>query len=95
MIGYYLCNITEYNLTYGPWQNSAWLNGFMDGAANVAQQLSANNPLLVLVWPGICKDMGFNSPELQDSVARANFLQSLPTFPLFQRKGRRQQLPDG
>ena len=70
----------EYNLTYGPWQNSDWLNDFMDGAADVAQHLSANDPLLLRVWPGICKDMGFNAPELQDSVARANFLQSLPTF---------------
>ena len=87
MIGHFLCKIPELNLCYGPWQNSAWLNDFMDGAADVSQGLTADDPLLLRVWPGICKDMGFLLPEQQDRAARSAFLQDLPNFTVFNHKG--------
>lgn len=87
MLGQFLCKIPEYNLCYGPWQNSAWLNDFMDGAADVSQGLTPDDPLLLRVWPGICKDLGYVLPEQQDRAARAAFLQDLPGLPVFTGKG--------
>ena len=87
MIGYYLCKIPELNLSYGPFQNSAWMSDYMDGASDLAQALTPDDHLLLRLWPGICKDMQFHVPELQGRSARAEFLRELPSFPIFNKKG--------
>ena len=45
-----------------------------DGAMDVSQLFDVNDPLLLRMWPGICKDMEFGDTESQGPEARAAFL---------------------
>ena len=86
-VGHFVCKMLELNMSYGPWQSSAWMRTLEDGAMDVSQLFDVNDPLLLRMWPGICKDMEFDDTESQGPEARAAFLKDLPHFPVFNNKG--------
>ena len=86
-VGQFVCKMLELSMSYGPWQSSAWMRTLEDGAMDVSQLFDVNDPLLLRMWPGICKDMEFDDTESQGPEARAAFLKDLPHFPVFNNKG--------
>ena len=86
-VGYFVCKMLELNMSYGPWQSSAWMRSLEDGAMDVATLMTENDPVLLRLWPGICDDMDWLDTEQQGASARRAFLQGLPLLDVFNKKG--------
>ena len=91
MGGHFVCNMLELNMSYGPWQSSAWMRDLEDGSLDVSQLMDVIDPLLLRLWSSICDDLNYHEPEEQGPVARAKLLQDLPHMPVFKRAPRRQR----
>jgi hypothetical protein len=70
-------NLSVYNMKYGPWQTSQNAKLMREAAEEISENWSANDALLVCMWPAILRDRGLDSTH-NSEVHRLSFLAGLP-----------------
>lgn len=76
-----------FNYKSGPWASSAWHKAIIECIADMARTLAPNDPLLLRVWPSICRDKGWVLESEVGEDARAEFVSLLCTSKETQSKG--------
>lgn len=87
LYGHFVRKIIEFNLSYGPWQSAGWMRDIEDAVLDVQKTLTPSDPLLLRLWPAICKDNGWHDFDDQSAAARKDFLEMLPHREPFTDKG--------
>lgn len=67
-----------YNISYGPWQRSAFFRHLQTAAQDMSTSLSPDDALLLRQWPHICAERGWATAAQTGHDAREEFLRSLP-----------------
>ena len=71
--------IIESNFHIGPWQGGAFWRETKDMILDMATTLSENNPMLLSMWPEICRRHGWTQAADTNAEARKRFLTRLPS----------------
>lgn len=75
------------NVAYGPWGTGLFMSDLRDASVDLSANMSASHPLLLALWPRICRDRGFCLQDAVSEAGRAAFLAELPTSPIASTKG--------
>lgn len=75
------------NISYGPWQTSAFMCDMEEASMDIAEGMDASGPILLFLWDKICKDKGWSRIEEQGPQARAAYFKDLPQSRAFTLKG--------
>ena len=82
-----LLRLFEANIAYGPWLSGAYFEEMQDMAKELVQAMTPEDPLLLKLWPHICKDHSWTDLRQVDSQARAQFIETFACEAPFQLKG--------
>ncbi|MCP4242801.1 MAG: hypothetical protein GY772_19785, partial [bacterium] len=80
----YLASIAILNVGYGPYETCAWFQLMLAQAADLARNLSPNDPLLLRLWKRILRDKELHletKEELVGEAARERFVKELAVDP--------------
>jgi hypothetical protein len=82
-------SLFTFNIAYGPFQRSAFFQEMIDMAADLAQTMEGNNPLLLKFWPRILADQGMQDSFGDDTgfAARTRFVERMQLNKSFTIKG--------
>lgn len=72
-------NVVLYKLKYGPWLSGGFGELIKQAAGEIGDNWSANDPLLVKMFPDILRDAGQDISTMNTEEHRADFLRRLPS----------------
>ena len=72
-----LSTMVLYNYRCGPWQSSGWFRELQEAVKDAQATLTPQDPLVLRLWPGICKDKSWSEIWEVDGKARADYLQTI------------------
>lgn len=78
--------MTVYNLKYGPWQTSRFGEMIREAAEDIANNWSANDPLLLKMFPSILLDRGLDPDAMNTTDHRNAFMRGLPNEQFIKKK---------
>ena len=64
----------EGNISYGPWHNGMHFKLMVEGALEISVHMGPDDPILLRLWPRICKDFGWSQPHEVDQETRFLYL---------------------
>jgi hypothetical protein len=70
----YMGGIMIFNVGYGPWETATWWTLLLAQAADLAQCLTPDDPLVLKFWPRILRDRNLESETLDEIVGPAGRL---------------------
>ncbi|CAK0819686.1 unnamed protein product [Prorocentrum cordatum] len=79
--GFYTTHLSDMligNISYGPWHGRKFWHEICDQAKDAVLALDEHSPLLIKMWPAICKDRGWVEDKDTNSAARTRWLKDLP-----------------
>ena len=77
------------NISFGPWNKSGNMQSLWETGIEMSNTLTPDDVFLLKMWPSICQDKGWTTPEETDRAARERFVASLPSLRPFAVKGPR------
>ena len=79
--------IFQRNIAFGPWKKSGNMQELWEAGVDMMVTLKTDDIFLMKLWPGICRDHGWESEEETGREARKTFIATLPSYRPFSVKG--------
>ena len=72
-----LCSGFVGNSLHGPFNEKCWFEDVQELGEYVAANCDADNPVLLKLWPKICQDKKWSSPDDTGKIARARYVKTI------------------